>query len=231
MARLLALTEATELATMMELRRLVLGVGFPGTGERIASLLWQSAKACHALADRHNKLMDTIAFMPRSDLLAQYLPVVNASLLSFSAQCYSLPMRVTCPFFDGEIGCNGGRDERFVVRKFPHVAFRSQQPARLGHIMQRVQQQSLTANATVWDVLASVRSCRERLPHKCAIGTLHSRICPRHCPPQPMPSPRTHLVFFLNGRSLEVRNVSENEIMPARFLLLNYADSTVDLLA
>ena len=229
MARLLPLTKETELAAMEELKRLVIAIGPLGVGERLASLLWQSQQACKSLAGRSNKLLDVIAFMPRRDLLAQYVPVVSGSIVPFSAQCANLPLTVKCPFFDDEIGCTGGRDDSFVVRKLPHVAFRSLQSARLGHLMQRVQGENVIANATVWDVLADVRSCRERLPHKCAIGTLHSRIYPKHCPKEPIPSPRSHMVFFLNGQNLEIRNVSENETVRAPFLLLNYADSTLGL--
>ncbi len=231
MAQLMPLTAETELQVMKELNSLIEGIGRPDVGARLALLFNQSKKAFRALAERETAFLNIVGFMPRRDVLAQYLPVVNASVLSFNAQCGDIAWPRT-PLFDSEIGVDGDRENRFVIRKFPHVAKRFETRHQLIRAVEEMQERNIDANATVWDVLAALRSCRRRLPHKCAIVILHSRIIGKHdFAKSGSPQPPSYMTFFLCGRTVEIRNVSENEYVGPPTLFLDYASSTVDLLA
>lgn len=231
MARVIPFTVEAELQAMQELHRLISEIGRPDIGERLASLFNQSKKAFKLLAETTSGLLGGMDFMPRRGALAQYLPVVNSSILSFNAQCGDIAWPHS-PLFDSEIGVNANRENRFVIRKLPYIVKRFETRYQLIRAVEEIRDRNINANATVWDVLAVLRSCRKRLPRKCAIVILHSWIAGKYDLMKPaFLQPHSYMTFFVRGRTVEIRDVTENEYVGAPTLFLDYVASTVDLLA
>ncbi len=234
MARSVPLTEGRATMLMYQLLDMLTDIGDGNEiGDRFVSCLYGHKPAflslCGASTDRSQKIITEHA---RRDIIAEFLPVVG-SLMGFNSQLSdSYYLDVRSGWLDNEIGCAGNRSNRFVMRKLPYVAYRSLRRTRLIHLVRRINQEVDFPDATVWDVLAILRSCRQRLPSKCAICVMPecSWFCPKY-ERYDRDAPRSCMMFFLDGRKLDIRNVSENAFVPKQTLFLSYVTSTVDLLA
>ncbi len=204
-------------------------------GDRFLSCLYGHKQAflslCTQYADRSAKI---IADHRRRDIITEFLPVVG-SVMGFNTQLgdsYWIS-ELRSGWLDDEIGCNSNRSNRFVLRKLPHVAFRSLRRTRLIHLARRVTQEVDFPNFTVWDVLAVLRSWRWCLPRKCAICIMPecSRFVPKYDRYDSRIPRSSYMMFFLNGLKLDIREVGEDDFVPEQTLFLDYAGTTVDLLA
>lgn len=170
----------------------------------------------------------------RRDIIAEFLPVVGP-VVGFNAQLRELWMfeKIESGWLDDEIICDPNCLSRFALRKLPHVAFRSPRRAQLIRLVDRVNVEfPVRPKATVWDVLAILRSCRGCLPKKCAICLMRdcSWFNPRY-DRFDRNAPRSYMMFFVDGARLAIRNVSENDYVQENTLFLDHVASTVDLLA
>lgn len=200
---------------------------------RLTSCLYGHKPAFLSLCNTRDSLTQTIiAQHARRDLIVEFLPVVG-SIVGFNSQLRDLWEfnHISSGWFDSEIGCDGNRSNRFVLRKMPYVYFRSLRKMQLIRLVQRARAGVSYPNAMVWDVLAILRSCRKRLPRKCAICLMSdcSWFCPQH-DRFDRNAPRSYMMFFLDGPKLVIRNVGENDYVPENTLVFNYVASTGDLL-
>lgn len=244
MARSVPLTESRADAVMRHLHGMLLRVGERDdtqVGERLISSLWGHKPAFISLAKSSSDEADrVIAAHRRRDIFAEFLPVIDGAELAFNFQCDDLRpmMRFRTRWLDSEVGSDGNGSGKFVLRKLPHVALCSSQPTRLIHLMQFMDHERIKTKANMWDVLAVLRSCRERLPAKCVvcISNQQSWIIPRYGRrDESSPQPRSYIAFFLEktrtGSWVDIRQVSENTMMPIKTIFLDYVATTVDLRA
>ncbi len=166
--------------------------------------------------------------------LCNFLPVINGCVIGLHTQCAAFRKFNIGRSFDSEWATDGNRDARFVIRALPYIARQYERKTRVSRIVHdalhgRCSVTGGPARATLWDIVAVLRSCRRMLPRDCTLLTPHSYF--RGSYDMHDPTFGTHYAAIeVRGPRITVRGFRESHFVEPPCLVLSFIDTTVDLL-
>ena len=212
------------------LERKMRGLGDPSVVDRLFGALHAGRDMMRPLFDRVGALNLPRDFVP----LCDFLPMISGSVLGLHAQCAAFGKRDIGPSFDGEWSTQSNETARFAVRAMPYIAGKWDRRSSVRRIIHASQDGHFAvtggpARATLYDMIAAVRSCRRLLPRECAIVTTESYFRGTYDMKDSRFGTR-YAGVELRGPRMTLRGFREEDFVDGPCLVLSYVDTSLDLL-